>query len=109
MFKDELLLKCGFENVFFEIFSFVPLNHYGHRSSDCKPSILLAEDSHQPDKASGPLITHKEKRKQKESLSRGNSIALVLFLFFLSLFLAFPIFCFFAFFFLFQKIRMFPL
>ena len=84
---------------FFEIFSFVPLNHYGHRSSDCKPSILLAVDMPSTDKASGPLITHKEKRKQKESLSRGKSIALVFFLFFLSLFLAFRIFCLFAFFF----------
>ena len=63
---------------------------------------------HQPDKASGPLITHKEKRKQKESLSRGNSIALVLFLFFLSLFLAFRIFCLFAFFFCFKRLERFP-
>ena len=51
---------------------------------------------HEADKASGPLIACKEKRKKH--LSRGNSVALVLFLFVLSLFLAFRIFCLFAFF-----------
>ena len=49
---------------------------------------------HEPDKASRPLIACKEKK----NLSRGNSVALVLFLFVLSLFLAFRMFCLFAFF-----------
>ena len=105
MYKDELLLK----NVFVQIFSFVPLNHYGHRSCDCKPSTLLAVDMQLTrKKKSGPLIAHKE--KLKEDLSRGNSIAFALFLFFLCLsLLALRIFCFFVCLFLFEKIGMFPL
>ena len=70
MYEDELLLK----NVFVQIFSFVPLNHYCHRSCDCKPSRLLAVDMQLTRKKNlGPLIAHKE--KLKEDLSRGNSIA----------------------------------
>ena len=92
MYKDELLLK----NVFAQIFSFVPMNHYRHRSSDCKPSTLLAVDKPSTRKKnSGPLVAHKE--KLKEDLSRGNSIAFALFLFLLSLFLALRIFCLFVF------------
>ena len=92
MYKDELLLKI----VFVQIFSFVPINHYAHRSSDCELSTLLAVDKPSTRKKnSGPLIAHKE--KLKEDLSRGNSIAVVLFLFLLSLFLALRIFCLFVF------------
>ena len=61
MYKDKLLLK----SVFLQILSFVPFNHYGHRSSDCKPPTLLAVDmpstrKKKEKKTSGPLIAHKE-------------------------------------------------
>ena len=83
MYKDELLLK----NVFVQILYFVPFNHNGHRSSDCKQSTLLAVDmpSTRKKKLLGPY-----KEKLKEELSCGNSIAFVLFLFFLSLFFGSP-------------------
>ena len=77
------------------------------RSSDCKPSTLLAVDmpsTRKKKKTPGPLIAHKE--KLREDSSRGNSIAFALFLFFLSLFLALRIFCLFVFV---RKIGMFPL
>ena len=60
MYKDELLLK----NAFAQIFSFVPVNHYGHRSSNCKQSTLLAMDMpptrNKEQKNSGPLIAHED-------------------------------------------------
>ena len=63
---------------------------------------------HEPDKASGTLITYKEKKKRKENLSRGNSIALALFCFrFLCFWLSEYFAC--LFFSLFEKIRMCPL
>ena len=60
MYKNKLLLK----NVFVQIFSFLPLNHYGHRSCDCKPTTPLAVDMpstrKRKKKPSGPFEAHKE-------------------------------------------------
>ena len=60
VYKDELFLK----NVFVQIFSFLPLNHYGHRASDCKPTTPLAVDMpstrKRKKKPSGTFKAHKE-------------------------------------------------
>lgn len=100
MYKDELLLK----NVFAQIFSFVPFNHYGHRSSNSIGCGYAINQKQTKAKILGPLIAHNE--KLKEDLSRGNSISFVLFLFFVSLVFGFPKILFVC---LFQKIGMFPL